>query len=93
MTNTCFMCGATIEINKKQKYVCEECDRKIKLLKQLTNVDKAKEKIEKKAKRKRIKDLKFLNLIKNYFDEHKCFPPAELVYKGVKIRYLIIDIL
>lgn len=44
MTNTCFMCGATIEINKKQKYVCEECDRKIKLLKQLTNVDKAKEK-------------------------------------------------
>ena len=43
--------------------------------------------------RKRIKDLKFLNLIKNYFDEHKCFPPAELVYKGVKIRYLIIDIL
>lgn len=43
--------------------------------------------------RKRIKDLKFLNLIKNYFDEYKCFPPAELVYKGVKIRYLIIDIL
>ena len=59
MTNTCFMCGATIEINKKQKYVCEECDRKIKLLKQLTNVDKAKEKIEKKAKRKRIKDLDY----------------------------------
>ena len=53
------MCGATIEINKKQKYVCEECDRKIKLLKQLTNVDKAKEKIEKKAKRKRIKDLDY----------------------------------
>ena len=59
MTNTCFMCGATIEINKKQKYVCEECDRKIKLLNQLTNVDKAKEKIEKKAKRKRIKDLDY----------------------------------
>lgn len=44
MTNTCFMCGAIIENNKKHKYVCEECDRKIKLLKQLTNVDKAKEK-------------------------------------------------
>lgn len=53
MTNTCFMCGATIEINKKQKYVCEECDRKIKLLKQLTNVDKAKEKNREKGKTKK----------------------------------------
>lgn len=55
MTNTCFMCGATIEINKKQKYVCEECDRKIKLLNQLTNVDKAKEKIEKRQNEKELK--------------------------------------
>lgn len=50
MDRECLFCGTVLDETRKDSYVCEECDYKIKLLKQITKLDSARTKIEKSVK-------------------------------------------
>lgn len=41
MDRECLFCGTVLDETRKDSYVCEECDYKIKLLKQITKLDSA----------------------------------------------------
>lgn len=51
MDRECLFCGTVLDETRKDSYVCEECDYKIKLLKQITKLDSARIKIEKSVKK------------------------------------------
>lgn len=51
MDRECLFCGTVLDETRKGKYICEDCENKMKLLKQISKVDAAKEKIEKAVKR------------------------------------------
>ena len=51
MEKECLFCATVLDETRNGKYICEECESKMKLLKQISKVDTAKEKIEKAVKR------------------------------------------
>ena len=57
MDRECLICGTILEEN--EKYVCCECDYKIKLLDKVKKVDSCQEKIEKTCKKFLKKDLSY----------------------------------
>lgn len=64
MEKECLFCGTLLEEYSKEKYVCEECQTKMNLLKQIKKIDSAKEKIEKATK-------KYLKIASDYSNERK----------------------
>lgn len=50
MVRECLFCGVALD-DKNKRYICEDCERKMKLLKQLNKLDDSKEKIEKTVKK------------------------------------------
>lgn len=50
MDRECLFCGTVLE-EKIKGYICEECNRKMKLIKQLDKLDASKDKIEKTIKK------------------------------------------
>lgn len=48
----CIFCGTILEEDRNKEYTCNDCERKVDILKQLKRVDSAKEKVEKEAKKK-----------------------------------------
>lgn len=61
MVRECIFCGTALE-DKNKGYVCEDCERKMKLLKQLKKLDTSRVKIEKSAN-------KYLHSNYNYEEE------------------------
>lgn len=49
MDRECLFCGTILDEERDKKYICEECENKMNLLKQITKIDTAQEKIEKSA--------------------------------------------
>lgn len=64
MEKECLFCGTLLEEYSKDKYVCEECQTKMNLLKQIKKIDSAKEKIEKATR-------KYLKITSDYSNERK----------------------
>ena len=58
----CIFCGTLLDEENKSKYACEDCLKKINVLKQLTKVDKAQERMKKATS-------KFLRKQHDYQDE------------------------
>lgn len=59
MDRECLFCGTVLDETRKDSYVCEECDYKIKLLKQITKLDSARTKIEKSVKKHLRRDCSY----------------------------------
>lgn len=51
--NICIMCGTEFESDKADIYACEDCQKKMKLIKKMEMIDKARKEMEKRKGRNR----------------------------------------
>lgn len=77
MDRECLFCGTILDETRNGKYICEECENKMDILKQITKVDTAKTKIEKAVKKYLRKNYSYekerKNVIRKILKENFCF--------------------
>lgn len=95
-TRECIFCGTILDEEDKSLYACDECLKKVNILKQLTKVDKAREKISKATQKYLRREYSYqderdnvaLKMLKKGFDyksaDEMCFA---MQLEKEKIRY------